>query len=78
MKAAFSDKGPTSWAESPSPAHEKGGFKGSAWESAIVRLAASGEDRFIAILRGHIKAGVIRSERARAVLREGEASVAHD
>ena len=64
----------TAWAKT-APAR---GAAGSAWESAILGLAESGDARFITILREHIQAGVIRSERARAVLREGEASVAHD
>ena len=66
MKTVFSKKGPTHWAEIPSPEHEKSGFKNSHWEAAIVGLAESGDARFIEILRGHIQAGVIRSERAKA------------
>lgn len=57
-----------SWARHPSPAHEKGGLKGSAWEKAIVDMAASGDVRFLHILRDHIEAGAIRSARAHAVL----------
>lgn len=68
MKTVFSKKGPTHWAEIPSPGHEKSGFKNSHWEAAIVGLAESGDARFITILRGHIQAGVIRSERAAAAL----------
>jgi hypothetical protein len=68
MRPAFSVKGPLDWAAEPSPAHEKSGFSGSAWESAIAGLAESGDVRFIDILRKHVAAGVIRSERALAVL----------
>jgi hypothetical protein len=68
MRPAFSTKGLLDWASEPSPAHEKSGFSGSAWESAIVGLAESGDARFVDILRKHVAAGVIRSERALAVL----------
>lgn len=78
MKAIGGAADPLAWASSPSPAHEKGGFKGSAWESAIVRLAAAGEERFITILRQHIKAGVIRSSRALAALNQADSDVADD
>ena len=54
----------TAWAKT-APAR---GAAGSAWESAILGLAESGDARFITILRGHIQAGVIRSERARAAI----------
>ena len=66
MKTVFSKKGPTHWAEIPSPEHEKSGFKNSHWEAAIVGLAESGGARFITILRDHIQAGVIRSDRAKS------------
>lgn len=67
MKPVFSAKGPLHWATEPSPAHEKSGLKGSAWESAIVQLAEAGDARFIDILRKHIASGVIRSDRAKTV-----------
>lgn len=67
----FADKGSTHWAKIPSPEHEKGGFKGSHWEAAIIELAEAGDARFIAILRDHVAAGVIRSERAVAALAHG-------
>ena len=38
------------------------------WEKAIVDLVASGDERFRPILSRHIESGVIRSERAIAVL----------
>ena len=52
----------TAWAKTP-PA---GGARGSRWEQNLLELAESGDARFIEILRGHIQAGVIRSERAKA------------
>lgn len=76
MKPVFSAKGPLHWATEPSPAHEKSGFKGSAWESAIVQLAEAGDARFIDILRKHVAAGVIRSERALAALNATEPDAA--
>lgn len=76
MKPAFSTKGPLHWATESSPAHEKSGFKGSAWEAAIVQLAEAGDARFIEILRKHVAAGVIRSERAIAVLHAPEPDAA--
>ena len=51
MKPAFGTKGPLDWAAEPSPAHEKSGFTGSAWENAIVQLAGAGDARFIGIER---------------------------
>lgn len=72
----FADKGPTHWAKMPSPEHEKSGFKGSHWEAAIIELAEAGDARFVAILRDHIQAGVIRSERAHAALQTGGADAA--
>lgn len=68
MKLMLGNPDPLAWARSPSPAHEKSGFKASAWEKAIVDLAASGDHRFIEILREHIDAGAISSERAKAVI----------
>lgn len=76
MKPAFSTKGPLHWATEPSPAHEKSGFKGSDWESAIVQLAEASDARFIDILRKHVAAGVIRSERALAALNAPEPDAA--
>lgn len=76
MKPVFSAKGPTHWATEPSPAHEKSGFKGSAWESAVVQLAEAGDARFIDILRKHVASGVIRSERALAALNAPEPDAA--
>lgn len=52
----------TAWAKTP-PA---GGARGSRWEQNLLELAEAGDARFIEILRGHIQAGVIRSERAKA------------
>lgn len=54
----------TAWAKTP-PAY---GAAGSVWERMIIELAEQGEPRFLAILRDHVKTGVIRSERALAVL----------
>ena len=68
MKLMLGNQDHLAWARSPSPAHEKSGFKASAWEKSIVDLAASGDHRFIEILREHIDAGVISSERAKAVI----------
>lgn len=68
MKMVFSETGPLDWAKNASPAHERSGFKGSAWEDAIVGLVAAGDSRFFEILRNHIQSGVIRSERATKVL----------
>ena len=68
MKLMLGNPDHLAWARSPSSAHEKSGFKASAWEKSIVDLAASGDPRFIEILREHIDAGVISSERAKAVI----------
>ena len=76
MKPVFSAKGPLDWAAEPSPAHEKSGFNGSAWEAAIVQLAEAGDARFIDILRKHVASRVIRSERAIAVLHAPEPDAA--
>ena len=76
MKPVFSAKGPMHWASEPSPAHEKSGFSGSAWESAIVGLAESGDVRFVDILRKHVASRVIRSERALAALNTPEPNAA--
>ena len=74
MKLMLGNPDPLAWARSPSPAHEKSGFKASAWEKAIVDLAAAGDARFIGILGDHIKSGVISSDRAKAVIYGGEAN----
>lgn len=50
------------WAQGEPPA-----IRGP-WESAIIELAEKGDPRFVRILREHVAKGVIRSERARAVL----------
>jgi hypothetical protein len=76
MRPAFSVKGPLDWAAEPSPAHEKSGFSGSAWESAIVGLAESGDARFIDVLRKHVASSAIRSERATAALNTPEPDAA--
>lgn len=52
------------WADEP-PAR---GAAGTAWEKAVIELAEAGDTRFVEKLRKHVKAGVIRSERALAVL----------
>ena len=57
----------TAWAKTP-PAY---GAAGSVWERMIIELAEGGDARFVAILREHIDAGVIRAERAHAVLQTG-------
>lgn len=56
--------GGTEWANIP-PAS---GAKGSIWERNIIELAEAGEPRFVKILAGHVKRGVIRCDRARAAL----------
>jgi hypothetical protein len=76
MKPAFSAKDSLAWAAEPSPAHEKSGFSGSAWESAIVGLAESGDARFIDVLRKHVASSAIRSERATAALNTPEPDAA--
>lgn len=38
------------------------------WEKAIVDLVESGDERFRPILEMHVQSGVIRSERALAIL----------
>ena len=62
----------TAWAKTP-PAY---GAAGSVWERMIIELAEQGEPRFVAILREHVKTGVIRAERAQAALNatSGDAS----
>lgn len=51
------------WAKTPPVT-----VKGSAWELRIIELAEAGRAPFVEILRQHVAAGVIRSERAKAVL----------
>lgn len=63
----------TAWAKTP-PAM---GASGSAWERAIVDLAEAGDARFVAILGGHVAAGVIRSDRAKAAAGRAEAYADH-
>lgn len=62
--------GGTSWAETPPP----GGARGGLWERSIIELAEQGERRFVRILAEHVAAGVIRSERAKAVLNADRAA----
>jgi hypothetical protein len=54
----------TAWAKTP-PAY---GAAGSVWERMIIELAEQGEPRFVAILREHVRTGVIRAERAAKAL----------
>lgn len=54
--------GSISWAQGEPPR-----IRGP-WESAICELAASGDPRFVRILREHVESGVIRSERANAII----------
>lgn len=61
-----------SWAKTP-PTY---GAAGSVWERMIIELAEAGDARFVAILRDHVAAGVIRSERGHAVLETGGADAA--
>lgn len=51
------------WAKTPPVT-----VKGSAWEKAIIELAERGEGVFLKLLREHVESGVIKSERACAVL----------
>lgn len=64
----------TGWAKTPPTT----GASASAWEKAIADLAASGDGRFVKILGDHIEAGVIRSDRAKAVLAQATAYDHHD
>jgi len=52
------------WAKTP-PAR---GARGSLWESRIIELAESGDQRFLQILAEHVERGVIVSARAAAVI----------
>ncbi len=70
-KIAAKPAGGTAWAETPpAPGHR------DSWERAIIDLAERGDQRFVVILSGHVDAGVIRSDRARAVLSTGDAVAA--
>lgn len=66
------DAGGTAWAMTPPPS----GAKGSRWEACIIELAESGDPRFVRILHGHVKTGVIRSDRALAALNAAQIDVA--
>lgn len=44
------------------------------WEKAICDLAASGDERFLPILESHVQSGVIRSERAMAIIEGAHAT----
>lgn len=57
------------WARTPPVS-----VKGSAWELRIIELAEGGHRKFVEILQAHVAAGVIRSERARAVLNADRAA----
>lgn len=67
-KRMTSSKEFTAWADEPPPR----GAAGTAWEKAVIELAEAGDTRFIEKLRKHVAAGVIRCERARAVLERGD------
>lgn len=69
MKSAQQDM--TAWAKTPP---ERVRVAGSAWEQAIVELAKAGDPRFVQILRGHIEAGVIRSQTAADALAAAQVS----
>ena len=71
-KRMTSGKEFTAWADEPPPR----GAAGTLWEKHIIELAEAGDPRFVAILRDHIQAGVIRSERAHAALQTGGADAA--
>lgn len=63
-KRMTSGKEFTAWADEPPPR----GATGTLWEKHIIELAEAGDPRFIDKLRKHVASGVIRSERALAVL----------
>lgn len=44
------------------------------WEKAIVGLVESGDERFLPILEMHVQPGVIRSERAMAIIEGANAT----
>jgi len=44
------------------------------WEKAIVDLVESGDERFRPILEMHVQSGVIRSERAQAIIEGAHAA----
>ena len=63
-KRMTSGKEFTAWSDEPPPR----GAAGTLWEKHIIELAEAGDPRFIEKLRRHVASGVIRSERALAVL----------
>ena len=63
-KRMTSGKEFTAWSDEPPPR----GAAGTLWEKHIIELAEAGDPRFIEKLRKHVASGVIRCERARAVL----------
>jgi len=63
MRMKRADDG-AGWAKIPPP----GGAAGTHWEQNLIELAEAGDPRFLRILAQHVERGVIRSERARAVL----------
>lgn len=72
-KRMTSGKEFTAWADEPPPR----GAAGTLWEKHITELAEAGDPRFIEKLRKHVASGVIRCERARAVLeRRGSDAIA--
>lgn len=60
------------WAKTPPDR----GARGSLWERRIIELAESGDPRFVRILHGHVKTGVIRSDRALAALNAAQIDAA--
>jgi hypothetical protein len=71
-KRMTSGKEFTAWADEPPPR----GAAGTLWEKHIIELAEAGDPRFIEKLRKHVASGVIRSERALAVLNTTEPDAA--
>lgn len=67
-KRMTSGKEFTAWADEPPPR----GAAGTPWEKHIIELAEAGDLRFIEKLRRHVASGVIRCERARAVLERAD------
>jgi len=63
MRMKRADDG-AGWAKIPPP----GGAAGTHWERNLIELVEAGDTRFLRILAQHVECGVIRSERARAVL----------
>lgn len=56
----------TAWAKRPPALNFR-----QHWEKAIVDLAEQRDERFMKILRSHIEAGVISSERAKSIVSHG-------